>query len=368
MKIILTADIHNGVPGRIDDCIWSMDLVRHYANENGIKVVIILGDLFHDRVNINIEVVNKVYGFFSETDKNYDQQWICFPGNHDMFLKNSWDINSLRPLDRLLQVIEDVSLLTIDDRRFWILPFIHYESVYMKVLDKIEEKREDGDILLTHIGVNKATLNVCFLLKFWNVVNFEESGFERVYTGHFHCHQQVGENVWYPGSIIPFKFDEGLAEHGFFVYDTDKADHEFVPTFSTASEISHLSSHMPPDYITTIDSGGGVLPEADIVNGNNVCLILPRPYTKNEMAEIRAELKRRGAKRVKFSTPKEDEEDPIEKSQIATVSLDTAFESWLNQLDEKKLKDLDKGLLLKINDQVAQEAKEKMVVSELFDD
>ena len=357
MRIIITADIHNGVPRQTDDCIWSMEVIRKYAHENDISAILVLGDLFHDRFSLDIEVFSKVYDFFDETDRNYNQKWLCFPGNHDMFLKNSWKINSLRPLNRLLTVHEDVSLIKIDGHRFWILPFIHFESAYMNILAKIEGKHEEGDVLLTHIGINGATLNECFLLKNWNIVTFEDSPFDRVYTGHFHCMQQVGKNVWYPGSPIPFRFDEGVVDHGFFIYDMESREHEFIKIFEIGP-----SENRPPDYLT--------IPQEDIdpddLPGNKIRVILDREHTGNELDEIRSDLMEQGAVSVSWIRTKEKELD-IKKAQLEGAnisSIDKMFEAWLEYDDPKNM---NNDLLIKLNDQVVQESKEKIVMEEVED-
>ncbi len=360
MKAIITADIHNGYPKHIDESIWSMQVMREYASQNGIGLVLVLGDLFHDRVNLNIEVLTKVYDFFDETDEKYDQRWVCFPGNHDMFLKNSWNVNSLRPLNRLLDIYEDVSLLKIEGTRFWILPFVHFESAYMQILSKIEAQHKEGDILLTHIGVNGSTLNACFLLQNWSVVTFENSPFDRIFTGHFHCHQQVGHNVWYPGSPIPYRFDEGLVEHGFIVFDTESRNHEFIPMFETGADLIG-KEWAPSDYITTTDddilSMGGL-------EGNKVKIALSREYTKNELEEIRNSLQERGAKSVTWIKHKEKEKElDIKKEQIEKAgmgSLDNLFKSWVEH-DKPKM---NRKLLFKLNDQISQEAKEVIIVED----
>lgn len=357
MKIIITADIHNGVPKRMNDCIWSMRTIRDYAHKNDISVILILGDLFHDRFSIDIDVLTQVYDFFDETDKDYEQKWMCFPGNHDMFLKNSWRVNSLRPLARLLDIYEDVSLIKIDGHRFWILPFIHFESAYMNVLAKVEEQHEEGDVLLTHIGVNGASLNECFLLKNWNIVTFTDSPFDRIYTGHFHCTQQVGHNLWYPGSLIPFRFDEGVVDHGFFVYDMESREHEFVKTYEVGP-----SESRPPDYLT--------VPCDDInpdhLPGNKIRVILDREYTGNELDEIRSGLIEQGAVSVNWLKPKEKELD-IRKAQLEGAnisSIDNIFVAWL---EHDQPKDMNNELLIKLNDQIVQESKEKIVLEEVED-
>lgn len=227
-KIAITSDIHFGVPGRLNDILWACRTIREYCYAAGIDTVLVLGDLFHDRRSLDIEVLSHVSRFFEQTTDDYHQQWIVFPGNHDMFLRHSWDINSLTPLRKHLTVIEDVKVLQIDETRFWVLPFITYEKSYMRVLKAIQSKAQEGDNLLTHIGIRGATMNTCFLLQNWSIIDFEEFAFHKVYTGHFHNKQQIGENVWYPGSPIPFKFDEGDVAHGFYCLDLDTDTHKFI--------------------------------------------------------------------------------------------------------------------------------------------
>lgn len=338
VKIILTADIHAGIPGKIDDCIWSLDLIYKYAKKNDINHIFIMGDLFHDRDHINIEVSNKVYDFFNN---HSDIQWLVFIGNHDMFLKNSWRINSVRPLNKLITVIEDISLVKIGNARFWIAPFIHYESVYMKLIKELDEKCKPDDILLTHIGVNSAELNVCFLHKNWNIIELDNTNFYRIYAGHFHCHQQVGDKLWYAGSPIPFRYDEGIVEHGFIVYDTDEREHDFVPTYDIAHKYG--VNHIPPDYITITDDN---LSDQNKLSGNNVRIALSREYSNNELTEIQSNLRQQGANEITFRYPKDKREEIADLGQT-TVQTDELFEAWVDHDD--KSKKYKKDLLLKLN-------------------
>ena len=71
MKIVITADVHFGIKSRLSDCIWATKVIREYTHRNEIDTVLILGDLFHDRVSLNIEVLSNVYNFFKETKENY---------------------------------------------------------------------------------------------------------------------------------------------------------------------------------------------------------------------------------------------------------------------------------------------------------
>ena len=351
-KVLITADLHFGLPKKLDDILWSVKTIRAYAAANDVEAVIVCGDVFHDRVNYNIEVLNAAHEFFSET-RAMGQEWIVFPGNHDMPLRNSWDVNTLKPLDRVLTVIDDIKLMKLADQRFWVVPFIHYESVYMKVLKSIEDRYEDGDVLLTHVGVNNATLNECFLIKHWSVVDFTQSKFNRVFTGHFHCHQNVGEraNVWYPGSPIPFRFDEGMVPHGFIEFDLETQAVDFVEIFG----LDLIEGPEPPDYITLTDD---MLKEhIHLLKGNNVRVKLNRDYSREELLKIRGEMQNAGIKQVKLNKMKEDkvELDSGSKNSLSLSSPEALFNQWV---EHDKPKKLDMDLLKKLNREILKQVSE----------
>ena len=356
-KIIIAADTHFGVQGRLDDILWSVRVIREYCRLADINTVIIAGDLFHDRKSIDIEVMSKTCDFFEETQEKFNQQWIAFPGNHDMFLRHSWDINSLRAMSKHMTIIEDVKILKINDTRFWILPFITYEKSYMRVLDKINEQYQEGDILLTHIGVKGATLNSCFLLKDWSTVSFENSPFHRVYTGHFHCQQQVGENVWYPGSLIPFKFDEGNIPHGFYVYDLDDDSHKFINIWKAGAKF-FPNEPAPPQFLTITDDSIEQITSED-VSGNLVRIALSRDYAHSDKQEFKDHIINLGAKAVRWMQLKEKQIE-IKPQETALDNRDL-FITYIES-DDKGTKELNLKILKKLNEDVMKEGDEKYAV------
>lgn len=356
MLVLITADIHNGVPGKLKDCIWSMDVMRQYANKHGIKTVFVCGDLFHDRVSLGIDTLNAVYDQLKQCVAD-GQEWICFPGNHDMYLKNSWECNSLHILKDVITIFESITKIERHGKPFWILPFVHYESKYMEMVKEVEEKADPDDVLLTHIGVNGATLNECFLLKNWNIVSFVESKFKKIFTGHFHCHQQVGENCWYPGSPIPFRFDEGVVDHGFIVYNTETGEMEFVKIFDICQE---FSKYRPPDYLTIIDED--LVSYADAVRDNHIRIQMTKEYSTNELASIKNLLRdKKGALTVNWVRPKNELEAAVAlQNQINGVGTpEGIFESWLT-IDKPEERGLSTDFLRQLFSTVKAEADERV--------
>jgi len=350
-KILITADIHNGIPGKLDDTLWAMKIMSDYAEKHDIKKVLVLGDLFHDRVNLNIEVYSRVYDLMEQA-KEKQQEWICFPGNHDMYLKNSWDVNSVHPLRHVMKVIENTDIIKLYEQRFHILPFVHREQEYMEILSELNQAATEDDIMLTHIGVSGATMNICFLIQNWNTVNFSQTKYKRIYTGHFHCHQQVGEKLWYPGSPIPFRFDEGEADHGFIIYDTEENEHQFIKTFDIYQEFSDTR---PPDYITIVDTDIEEL--AEIAKDNKVKVLITQDHTSNELLDIKKALEDEGAITVKFGDQKEAPEENKVQDQIQNSGkIEDIFQSWI---DNNSPKWADRDTMLACFEDIRQEAEEK---------
>lgn len=358
-KICITADIHFGVPGRTDDILWSCKVIREYCKSFNIDVVLILGDLYHNRQSIEIDVNAKVCRFFEQTKEAYDQQWIVFPGNHDMFLRHSWEINSLSPLRKHLKVIEDICIIDIQGTRFWVVPFITYEKTYMRVIQSIinhSDFKAGEDNLLTHIGVRSATLNTCFLIKDWSIVSFDGMPFNRIYTGHFHSKQQIGDNVWYPGSPIPFKFDEGDVAHGFYVLDTQQNTHKFINIWK-AGEKFFPGEAQPPQFTTILDTDIASKTQEDIQN----CIVriaLQREYTANEKIQIKQQIMALGAKSVRWMDLYNKQIKTTAHEQQKTMEPSTdMFAAWIAE-DQENILDLDTKILTRCNQEVVYEGDE----------
>lgn len=358
-KVVFLADIHFGVHGRLADILLACRIARTYAQEHAIDTVIILGDLFHDRQSLDIEVLSSVCRFMEEAAA-MGQQWIAFPGNHDMFLRHSWDINSLVPLRKHLTVIDDIKVLMLDEQRFWVVPFITFENSYMRAIKHIEQQVDPEDKLLTHIGVRGSILNTCFLLKDWAHVHFENTKFKRVYTGHFHTPQQTGDKVWYPGSPIPFKFDEGDVSHGFIVYDTETDSHEMVNLLTVGAKF-FPNEILPPQFMTVTDSQINELTAADVAN-NMVRVSVEREITDDEKMGIREHLLSLGSRSIRWLNHTAKSE-PAAKQEITSGEFRNLFNAWIAK-DERGTKDLDMSILSRLNDEVMAEGDEAYTVEE----
>ena len=334
MRAIITADWHFGYPGRLDDLAWAFNKVINYCVDNDIKVIKILGDITHDREHMSHDVSNTISDLLDQAN-NMGIQVISFVGNHDMFLRHKWCINAIKPFSRQLTYIDNISYYYMGDRKFWVVPFIEHEPSYMKVIRDVDKMASEEDVLLTHIGIASATMNACFLVQNWNMVSFENTKFSRIYAGHFHCQQKVGSKSWYPGSPLPFRFDEGLVTHGFFDYDSISNSHEFIEIFDEDD------TDTPPDYITVSSEDIDV-----IINKCKNDHVKIQLQANDDKDIIQRRLKEAGVARVVFVKPKE------EKIEVRSHNMSKShdiFESWL---DHDNPVGLNRNLLLELNKQI----------------
>lgn len=359
MKIILTADWHAGFRNKKEEILWAMDIVFEYAKEHNITQLIGLGDLYTDRSSIDIDTMCYCYDYFKKA-KDHGQNWIWFAGNHDMFLKHSWAINSLKPMSSVMTVIDGVKIIEIDGVRFWIVPFIHFEQAYMNVIHEIEKQYQDGDVLLTHIGVRTAVQNACFMLKNWGLVDFEHSPFRHIYTGHFHVPQQVNDNLWYTGSPVPFKSDEGDCEHGFIVFDTKTMTHHFENIWDLGRK--YFPDVIPaPNYLTINEKKIQHLKRSDVEN-NIVRVRCSREFNDGEKIKFSESLYDLNARKVIIINPRQNEEIRSAANELKIGSTVDYFEEWL-KIDEVNIgkKSLTQSLLRSLNSDITRSGDEKYI-------
>lgn len=360
-RILKLADVHLGVQNKHQDIMLSLECVREYAKEHSIDKVIILGDLFHDRFSIDIESLCLVKDFFKRC-KDSDQEWIVFPGNHDMFLKNDWTINSLKPFEDSFTIIDTIKAVKIHDVRYFIIPFITSEIKYMEILKKIETKVTDDDILLTHIGVTDAVLNSCFLIQHWNAVNFTNSKFKQVFTGHFHCHQVISNKVVYPGSLIPFKFDEGNIDHGFLDFDTITRQFKLINILDCCKK--YFPDKVPPPQYLTISSDDIETLDNQEYKGSNIRISLEREMTDNEKSQLSQKLEYLDPTSVRFMPFKDlKEQMQIAKKEDVNYNDPLSLFNRFVDADKKLASNLDPILLRKLNEIVVAEGDERYLAN-----
>lgn len=218
MKIILLGDTHFGIKN------FSLDYFNNqkkffekqlfpYMNKNNIQNIYQLGDLFDNRITIDINYINTLYQFFIS---NKDIKWTTILGNHDIYYKNTRNINLTQLFSKLVTNIQYIDEPTIINN-IGFQPWVIGDTLL-----------EDCEVLLGHFEINGFKMAMGMEDEHSTLTTNSFKKYKRVFSGHYHSIQQKG-NITYLGSPYELSWGETDTEHGFWVYDLDLDELEFIP-------------------------------------------------------------------------------------------------------------------------------------------
>lgn len=222
-RVAIVSDIHGGVHRNsqawynvlTEWCAW----FKQQCLDNNIKDIIIPGDIFHHRNEVNVHCMNIVYDMFEALE--------CFNiivivGNHDAYYKNTSEIHSLVFLKKWenVSVIDEVTTITAFDSTITLCP-------WGTSIDDIPK----SDIVFGHfelVGFNMATHKICT-----HGISSRDilSKGDLVITGHFHLREERKYNdgvIVYVGSAYEQTWGDAGSSKGMYILDVASQDYEFI--------------------------------------------------------------------------------------------------------------------------------------------
>ena len=232
MKIALINDNHFGVRG---DSLVFLDhqekffkeVFFPYLDENNIKVVLDLGDTFDRRKYINYVTLKRAKEFFFDQLALRNIEYHAVVGNHSVYFTNTNEVNSmsllLKEYENFFVYEHEPKELTFGSTQFMMVPWI------------TKNNREE-----CHKAISSSNANI--LLGHFEIEGFEMmkgmlcdhgmkkdifSGFEAVYSGHFHHPSEYG-NIKYLGAQYEMTWTDHGGRRGFHVIDSETRNLTFV--------------------------------------------------------------------------------------------------------------------------------------------
>lgn len=229
-KVVLLADLHVGARNANKTVEhWQQrffdEVFFPYLEDNGIKRVIQLGDLYDNRRFLPINAVSwfneKVIKRLSDLDVRMD----AIIGNHDVFYKHTNTPNSpelmLSHYDHI-NIYTKPSVVEIDDVSFSLIPWMCREN-YDECLTTI---KDGGDICVGHFDIQGFVMHPGAISKEGlHLSDFQ--GWDTVWSGHYHTQSQ-NQNVHYLGTPYQMNWSDATTKQGFWVFDTTDRSLEFV--------------------------------------------------------------------------------------------------------------------------------------------
>ena len=194
-----------------------------YLIQNNIKTVIHLGDAFDNRKGIDYWSLKWAKDNFYDTLETLGVTVYNIVGNHDIYYKNTNDLNSI---DYLLSEYENVikvsspSEYNIGGLDVLFLPWVNQNnsSNTSRMLNNTSCKVAMGHLELQGFKVSHNLI----MEHGMNPELFDK--FDRVFSGHFHTRSNNGK-VYYLGNPYQMFWSDYKDKRGFTIFDTETLYH-----------------------------------------------------------------------------------------------------------------------------------------------
>ena len=225
MKFAILNDTHAGVRNSADIFLdhqeqFYRDVFFSYMNENNIKHIVHLGDYFDNRRFISIKGLHHHRRVFLSKLREYGITMDLIPGNHDVYYKNTNDLNSLKELlghyMNEIHLVMDPTVMDYDGMKMALLPWINSENEN-QIYNFLETC--DADIVGAHLEITGFDMHKGIPCKDGMSPDVF-SRFETVLSGHFHTKSTRG-NITYLGSQMEFSWSDCDDPKYFHIFDTD---------------------------------------------------------------------------------------------------------------------------------------------------
>jgi DNA repair exonuclease SbcCD nuclease subunit len=196
-RLWMITDTHLGVRNSSEEWIqimrkyffeWFIPLVKKEYKPGDI--LIHLGDVYDSRQSINLKVLNLCVEIFGELSKVFKDGVFVIVGNHDIYAKETNQINSLASLKWIpgVNVYEEPETIIFGKRSAFMMPWRANEEVAVELLSETPEH----DYLFCHSDIRGLSFNK--FTKIEDGISYNRlDNFKKVYSGHIHYSQDFGK-------------------------------------------------------------------------------------------------------------------------------------------------------------------------------
>ena len=228
MKVAIITDQHFGA--RKSSPLYLDYYEKFYSNvffptleEYGVTDVIIAGDTFDERRQVNTSALHRAKEIFFNPLRKYSVKMLV--GNHDIAFKNTNSINTpslvLSEYDNITVIQEPITLNVGID--FCFIPWINIEN-HIACMNEIN--RTHAEVCIGHFEINGFSMyrdSTC------------EDGlskeifkkFDMVFSGHFH-HKSDDGHIHYLGNPYELNWQDYNDPRGFHLFDTETRQLAFI--------------------------------------------------------------------------------------------------------------------------------------------
>jgi DNA repair exonuclease SbcCD nuclease subunit len=331
MKIWMLSDLHFGKYTKDQDkwlknmtdyfYDFFIPLLKEYKKEN--DKLFILGDLFDNRSSISIKAINTVINLFEDLSKIIEIHILL--GNHDMYLMNTPDINSVSVIRNISNIIvyDKPTEITIDNHEILMMPWINGKNNEIEILEKYKGK----DLLFCHSDLNGCRTQLYptrpLSRHILDITDFV--GYTKVYSGHIHIVQTIN-NFTFVGSPYHLDRNDVGNRKGIFIYDTVKKKDVFIEN-DFSPEFKKIKLITESDF-TDLE---------DVLNTNNFIdlyistnLLVNNPQLRLQLDKITNKYK---IEHLEFINDVKRETKKTNNINIKNKSIETISKEWVDNIE-----------------------------------
>ena len=231
MKVCLLGDTHFGI--RNDSKVFHAFYEKFYneiffpeLERQNVKTIIQLGDLFDRRKYINFLSLTESRRYFFDRCVEEGITLHALVGNHDIFWKESLDINSpgllLKDYDNI-HVWQTHGTLELDSVKIDIIPWI-CKGNEKEIFEFI--KNSNSPLCMGHFEL----ANFPFIREIKSHEGLDHSflnGYNQVFSGHFHTHSKK-DNIVYLGVPYELFWSDYRDKKYFAILDTTTSQVDYI--------------------------------------------------------------------------------------------------------------------------------------------
>ena len=190
--------------------------------EQGVEIVVHMGDAFDNRKSIDFWGLDWTRRVVLEPLRKYEVHMIV--GNHDIFLRNSTEINAPELLLKDYPNIKTYSSPTntkVGGIDMTFIPWICSEN-YDETLKVV--KKSKAKIAMGHLELKGFRVNKHLVMEEHGLEANLFSNFTKVFSGHYHTRSDNG-TVFYLGNPYEMYWTDVNDTRGFHIFDTETFEH-----------------------------------------------------------------------------------------------------------------------------------------------
>ena len=194
-----------------------------YLKENKIDTIINMGDTFDNRRSIDISALEWAKVNYFDPLKEMGITIHTLIGNHDIYYKNTNDVNSvnllLKEYDNVI-IYPETQEIKVGRLKILFVPWINQENEKISI-DAI--KKSKAKIAMGHLELNGFQATRGHTMEDgMDIKHFDK--FEKVYSGHYHTRSTNGK-IYYLGNPYEMFWNDVKDDRGFHIFDTETLEH-----------------------------------------------------------------------------------------------------------------------------------------------